>query len=241
MSLRLVRAGEGVVLEVEDTGVGIPADKLDVIFESFQQADSSTTRRYGGTGLGLTITRHLVRAMGGDVKVGSRLGAGATFRCSLPLPGCGAPVAQVDTSGSRERIRRALYVLIAEDNPVNSTVVSRMLQRLGHRAKVVTDGRSAVTEFARGDFDVVFMDWHMPDMDGLAATREIRETLSGASVPILAMTANVLPDQWHRCREAGMDALLAKPLTLSALRRALVDVRTGGLSGERVAITSRAS
>ncbi len=241
VSLRLVLEGDGVALEVEDTGVGIPADKFEVIFESFQQADISTTRRFGGTGLGLTITRHLVQAMGGDVKVESRLGAGTTFRCSLPLPGCDAPAVQIDTSGAQERIRRSLYVLVAEDNPVNSTVVSRMLQRLGHRAKVVTDGRSAVTEFARGDFDVVFMDWHMPDMDGLAATREIRETLSGARVPILAMTANVLPDQWSCCREAGMDALLVKPLTLSALRRALVDVQTGGLSGERGAITSRAS
>ncbi len=241
VSLRLVREGDGVALWVEDTGVGIPADKLDVIFESFQQADSSTTRRFGGTGLGLTITRHLVQAMGGDVKVESRLGVGTTFRCSLPLPGCEAPAVQIDTSGAQERIRRSLYVLVAEDNPVNSTVVSRMLQRLGHRAKVVSDGRSAVTEFARGDFDVVFMDWHMPDMDGLAATREIRETFSGARVPILAMTANVLPDQWGRCREAGMDALLVKPLTLSALRRALVDVQTGGLSGDRAAITSRAS
>jgi signal transduction histidine kinase/ActR/RegA family two-component response regulator len=241
VSLRLVRAGEDIALEVEDTGVGIPADKLDVIFESFQQADISTTRRFGGTGLGLTITRHLVRAMGGDVAVESRVGVGTTFRCRLPLRACEPPTVVADTSGPQDRVRRSLYVLVAEDNPVNSTVVLRMLQRLGHRAKAVADGRSAVAEFARGDFDVIFMDWQMPDMDGLAATVEIRQSVAGARVPILAMTANVLPDQWRRCRDAGMDALLVKPLTLSALRRALVDVQTGGLSGERAAVTSRAS
>jgi signal transduction histidine kinase/CheY-like chemotaxis protein len=223
VSVRLRYAQRALMIEVRDTGVGIASDKLDSIFDAFTQADASTTRQFGGTGLGLTISRELARTMGGDLRVESTLGVGSTFTADLPL----APTEEAEPDTSPNAVPttdRALRVLVAEDNPVNQTVVARMLERLGHAATIVPDGEVALDAWRAGGFDIVLMDWQMPRLDGLEATRRLRaaERAEGrARLPVLAMTANVLSGDRERCLEAGMDDLLGKPVTLVQLRGAL--------------------
>jgi signal transduction histidine kinase/ActR/RegA family two-component response regulator len=209
-------------LEVEDTGIGIPATKLGTIFEAFTQADASTTRRYGGTGLGLTISRSLARAMGGDLSVRSEVGVGSCFTAILALPVDGVEAPASDAPASAERAD-GLRVLVAEDNAVNQLVVQRMLEKLGHRPSLVDDGAAAVETWSKGSYDIVLMDWQMPRVDGLEATRRIREAErgSGERTAILAMTANVLAGDREACLAAGMDDLLGKPVTLARLDEAL--------------------
>jgi signal transduction histidine kinase len=220
-----VRVGwsDGVAqVEVEDTGIGIAGTKLGTIFEAFTQADASTTRRYGGTGLGLTISRSLARAMGGDLAVRSAVGAGSCFTATLALPRAEAPApvaAAFDAGGRLEGLR----VLVAEDNAVNQLVVQRMLEKLGHQPYLVEDGAVAVEAWSKGAYDIVLMDWQMPRLDGLEATRRIRdaERATGRRTSILAMTANVLEGDREACLAAGMDDLLGKPVTLARLEEAL--------------------
>ncbi len=207
------REGEWLVLEVADTGIGIADDALERIFEPFSQAHMATAREHGGTGLGLTISRRLVEMMGGHLAVRSRLGEGTTMTASLPLH----PVPAVpETTGGR--------VLIVEDNPVNQLLVSRQLERLGYDPLVAESGAAALAELERGRFDVVLMDWRMPDLDGLETTRLLRDAERATGrprVPVLGMTANVLQGDRDRCLDAGMDEVIAKPVNLATLGRAL--------------------
>jgi two-component system, sensor histidine kinase and response regulator len=334
-----------------DSGAGIAPDRLDAIFESFTQEDASTTRRYGGTGLGLTITRQLVELMGGSIGVQSARGRGSCFEFDLvvgcaeaehapvqahPLralrivlaeadPACAeamsrklgayagsmlhvasgdaliaramelqerdvvlldpklpgarralaalaatparvvllvatsdptepdlrthpavhatllrpvcadaltalvtraatdAPPEPSATSATSGPQRRSLRVLVAEDNVVNQKLAMAMLERLGHRAVLAADGQQAVTAYEQENFDVVLMDMQMPELDGLQATRAIREieTLRGGHVPIIALTANAMVGDRERCLEAGMDDYLSKPIRRAALDLAL--------------------
>ncbi|MEY4761981.1 MAG: hypothetical protein RLZZ200_1837 [Pseudomonadota bacterium] len=219
---------------VEDTGVGIPADRLDRLFKLFSQVDSSTTRRYGGTGLGLAICARLCEAMDGHISVTSEQGKGSVFRFEVTLPRSGAggrttPSAEV--VAAEPAIDKC--VLVVEDVEANRVVVTHMLSRLGIRYRVAIDGADCLEKLRAGPSpDLVLMDIQMPVMDGLEATRRIRawEAERGsARIPVIALTASVFVAQRERCAEAGMDDVLAKPVTLQALR----DCLTGWLAGAR--------
>ncbi len=218
-----------LVVSVVDTGIGIPADKLETIFEAFQQADVSTTRTYGGTGIGLTISRRLAIALGGTLSAQSVPGEGATFRLEIPLKVCAAADpgdsartgATPSASGPSTRPRLAgRRVLAADDNEVNREVLAEALSRLGVEAVVVVNGREAVEVAGRGGFDAILMDCSMPVLDGYAATREIRamEMIAGRpELPIIALTADVSEGASARWRDSGMSDGLAKPFTLASL------------------------
>lgn len=219
--LRMRTAGDRIEFSVTDEGIGISLEQQARIFDAFTQADSSTTRRYGGTGLGLAISSRLVQMMGGELKVESQSGAGSTFSFSLALRTATAPP-QVSSLEVAEP-SRPMSLLIAEDNVVNRTLLERMMVKAGHRVKAVADGSLAVAAVGVESFDAVLMDVHMPVMDGLEATRIIRqqEARTGRHVPILALTALAIRGDAERCIEAGMDAYLAKPCRREELLAAL--------------------
>ncbi len=225
-----------VKLAVSDTGIGIPSDKQQVIFESFHQADNTSTRRFEGSGLGLAINRSLTQLMGGTIGVRSELGAGSTFWVTLPLfipdmeqlqgvlPST-APHLVVKSRASDERLAEQAtpLVLLVEDNAVNRKVALRLLQRLGCRVDVAVDGSEAVEKTARQRYDAVLMDVHMPVLDGLEATRCIREREKETRVHqvIIAMTASATKEDVNRCLASGMDDYLSKPVRLEVLQQML--------------------
>ena len=215
---------------VRDTGIGIPADRRRAIFDAFTQGDALVARRYGGTGLGLNISSQLAQLMGGTMEVESEVGKGSSFeftaRFGLPSGDEDAPAAveqREDVAPPRTppQPTTSLRVLLAEDNPHNGHAVSSLLRRRGHTVTLVTDGVHAVAavELGSDEFDVVLMDINMPAMDGVEATRAIRriERDSGDHLPIIALTADALPDNRLRCREAGMDAFATKPVNMDEL------------------------
>lgn len=207
-------------IRVRDTGIGIPADKLDRLFRPFSQVDASTNRRFGGTGLGLVICGRLLAMMGGNIRVTSRPGEGSEFDfdflAGVPASDEPLPVPAADSDLSRMRI------LVAEDNYVNQIVTERMLKKLGCTAELVPDGGAAVRRVQQAQFDLVLLDLHMPVMDGLEAARRIRSGfVSGKHLPLVALTASVTLEDREACRQAGMDDYLSKPLSLEALRKVL--------------------
>jgi signal transduction histidine kinase/ActR/RegA family two-component response regulator len=222
-------AGEALSLMVSDTGVGIAPDRVNALFEKFTQADASTTRRYGGTGLGLSICRELASLMGGEIKVESRYGDGSIFIVRLPLAKVGEalapqfaapPAPSPQTEAALPRIR----VLAAEDNSVNQLVLKTLLHQIGVDPHVVDDGAQAVEAWKSAPWDVILMDMQMPVMDGLTATRAIREAeaaMGRARTPIIALTANAMSHQIELCRAAGMDGHVAKPIESARLFAAL--------------------
>ncbi|MGE7199154.1 PAS domain-containing protein [Brevundimonas naejangsanensis] len=222
------RAQEGggwrMRVEVTDTGIGIPSEKIGELFRRFTQADASTTRVYGGTGLGLAISRRLIELMGGEVGVESAPGAGSTFWFEAPLAAATEEgvTARDETDRARKDAMRG-RVLMADDAAANRELVSAILRNLGLEIDTVADGAEAVHAAHSGVYDLVLMDVHMPVMDGLTATREIRRMQAQGErrIPILALTANVQADQVARCLEAGMDGHLAKPIQITELAAAL--------------------
>ncbi len=213
------RRGDTLRLRVVDTGPGIAKEHQARVFEAFEQENSTVQRRFGGTGLGLAITRRVARLMGGDVSLHSELGKGATFELEVPLP---VVVIQhvTNTPARPATAGRSLQVLLAEDDPVNASMTSALLRRLGHRVTVVMDGQACVDASRAEDIDLVLMDVHMPVLDGLEATRAIRERERGTKrhLPIVALTANAMKGDDLRCLSAGMDAYLPKPVTVTALK-----------------------
>lgn len=211
------RVHEGrLILEVADTGIGMSQAVCKRLFEPFVQADTSTTRRFGGTGLGLVISRRLVRSMGGEVTVVSVPGEGSCFSVSLPVVPAAAPPTP---SRIVPVVSVPRSVLVVEDNRVNQVVVVRLLQKLGHQVMVADDGERALKLAAGRQFDVVLMDCHMPVMDGYEATRALRER--GDPTPIFALTAAVTNEDRARCLEAGMTGVLSKPLRIERLAEVL--------------------
>jgi signal transduction histidine kinase/CheY-like chemotaxis protein len=213
-------SGQRLRVEVADTGIGMDDAARARLFMRFSQADSSTTRRFGGTGLGLAICRELVELMGGRIDVMSRPGEGSTFWFEIPCVATTAPDAAAPAEATD--VVRRLRVLVAEDNEVNQFLMGALLTKQGHDFDMVVNGVEAVEAVRRQAYDVVLMDMQMPDMDGVTAAREIR-ALGGryASLPIVAVTANAMADDRERCRAAGMDDHVAKPIDANALAAAL--------------------
>ncbi len=211
--------------EVVDTGIGVAADKQDLLFQKFSQVDSSHARRYGGTGLGLAISRTLIEQMGGTIGMESAAGGGSTFWFELPKAHDGSgcdPAPAADRAPLADDLT-ATRVLVVEDNPVNQRVALAMLHRLGVEAEVASDGATALEMAGIGSYDVILMDCQMPVMDGFEATAAIRalELQGRARTPIVAVTAHAFPDDRQRCLDAGMDDYLAKPMNLADLRTTL--------------------
>ena len=229
--------GEGqlaiVRFKVIDTGIGIPDEDRAIIFERFTQVDSTSTRKFGGTGLGLAICRQLVEAMDGDISVESTYGKGSTFLFTIPLVmGEENALNKAASEKSPEyKITHRLRILLAEDNGVNQMYISTLLRKVGHDVEIAEDGEAAVAALKAaepGDFDVILMDVHMPRMDGVEATRTIRELSDErAKIPIVALTANAMKGDREAYLAKGMDGYVSKPIDVAELGRVLAEL-TGG-------------
>jgi CheY-like chemotaxis protein/nitrogen-specific signal transduction histidine kinase len=253
--VKLAASGSGaandptVRIRVTDTGIGMSPETLERLFSPFTQGDGSTTRRHGGTGLGLVISRRLAEMMEGTLTVTSTPGQGSSFLLTLPLPATepppppgavsrssaldlgslhhdGAGPLPLGSAGRHAAEPRIPHVLVAEDNMINQVVAVSLLAHLGCTVDVASDGREAVRRWSDGAYDLILMDCQMPDMDGYEATRAIRAAESdGARIPIVALTANALAEDRAACLAAGMDDHIAKPVTEQALVNALTLAR----------------
>jgi signal transduction histidine kinase/CheY-like chemotaxis protein len=227
---------EGAVtlhFSVSDTGVGIPPDKIEAIFEAFRQADGSISRNYGGTGLGLTICARLVNLMGGRVWVESEPGQGSIFHFTAVMQeavegsnGNGLGRSVLHQNQPEPASTGPLRILLAEDNAVNQTIMTRMLRKLGHSITVASNGREALASWQDGNFDLVLMDIQMPLMDGFECTAAIRlcDQRRGTHTPIIAVTAHAMKGDEARCLASGMDGYLAKPIRSHDLLAAIAQV-----------------
>ncbi len=204
-------------VEIQDTGVGIPADKLESIFALFSQADNTFVRRFGGMGLGLTLSRQMIELMGGELSVESEVGVGSTFRFRVGVEECVSPDRAPAAPGN------SLRILVVEDNPINARFVLRLLAKLGHQTRLAGNGRIGYEAVQEEKFDLVLMDVQMPEMDGLQATRAIRaaEAPGSAKLPIIALTAHSSSEDRDRCLASGMDDYLTKPLQIPRLKEIL--------------------
>lgn len=227
--------GRRARFEVADTGPGIPAPQLERVFLAFTQADASVAGRFGGSGLGLAISKRLVEAQGGEIGVESAPGRGSRFWFTLPVEE--APPGEERQPGpDRNERPLGLTVLVADDEPVNRALAAALLERQGCRAVAVADGGEALDALAAARFDAVLMDVQMPGLDGLEATRRLRQREEGGArghVPVFAVTAATLAGDRERCLAAGMDGYLIKPLRRDALRAALAGLAAGGAGEAR--------
>ncbi len=219
-----------IEFNVIDTGIGIMKDKLEAIFEEFNQASNLTTREYGGTGLGLTISRQLVRLMEGTISVDSKFGEGSNFCVSLPFGIVKdlkvAPIDDESTKFNKILINNSLNVLLAEDNKMNQIFAREVLLKNNMKVTIVDNGKDAVEEARKTLFDVVLMDLHMPQLDGYEATKQIRLTLKepNCSVPIIALTAAVTKSEIDKSFEAGINDYIAKPFKAETLIKKILQL-----------------
>jgi CheY-like chemotaxis protein len=224
-------AGDELHFAVQDSGIGLSAEGMARLFQSFSQADSSTTRKYGGTGLGLVISKRLAEIMGGTMTAESAgAGQGCTFRFHIQAE---TPAQQTTAAKPTAKTamdpgmatRHPLRILLAEDNVVNQKLALRLLQQMGYRADVASNGLEAIESVERQTYDVVLMDVQMPEMDGLEASRRITAQWPAGQRPrIVAMTANAMQGDREACLAAGMDDYVTKPIRVDALVQALLGV-----------------
>lgn len=218
---------------IEDTGVGMPRDVMERLFRPFEQGDSGVARRYGGTGLGLVISKQIVMAMGSDIHVESHVGKGSTFSFTLRLSeSTASKPSSIPVASMSRRTPQPLTILVVDDLPMNRTVARVMLQRLGYVADFASNGREAIEAVMNTAYDVVFMDLQMPEMSGIEATKCITEQLAGKSMPqIIAMSASVFEEDRAACRAVGMADFIAKPIDLNKLEMLLDRVVINGNDG----------
>ena len=232
-----------------DTGIGIPPEKLDDIFEAFTQAEQSTTRNFGGTGLGLSITKQLAQRLGGEISVVSEPGQGSTFSLTIPLgldlltqphlePGIFKAQSPLRTSATPPSLSGR--ILLAEDNHSNQKLMSILLRRVGLQTIIAEDGLQALDRVHQQKFDLILMDMQMPNMNGFQTTKALRKL--GIDTPIIALTARVLKTDQQECLQAGCDAYLAKPIDhqklYSTLEEYLPGQRDPGQTPEPVEATA---
>ncbi|NOX48840.1 MAG: tetratricopeptide repeat protein, partial [Chlorobi bacterium] len=223
----IIAKGEKVKIgfEVKDTGIGISQLKQKLIFKGFTQVDGSSSRKYGGAGLGLTISKHFVEMMDGEILVKSKKGEGSTFSFQLTLKENKKKVSEDIKAITEEK--KPMHILVAEDNFLNAQVVAAFLKRLGHTSKVVNNGLEALQILTKEEFDAVLMDIEMPKMDGIEATIAIRlgkENIINPDIPIIALTAHALKDYEEKSFKAGMNSYLTKPVDIDKLSEILVAV-----------------
>ena len=217
-----------VRFSIIDTGIGIPEDKLDSIFESFNQASNETTRKYGGTGLGLTITKKLVELQGGEIKVESEIDKGSVFSFSLPFIKDSNSSSDLKNTGKRvldPSFLKGKNILLVEDNELNQLLTVKLFKKWNKEIDVAENGRIAISKVVANDYDIILMDIQMPEMDGNEVTKYIRENLAfdKSQVPIIAMTAHATADEEKKCRQNGMNDYLSKPFDFNVLLEKLFD------------------
>jgi CheY-like chemotaxis protein len=233
------RVGDDCLLRfaVADTGIGIAADRQQIIFNPFVQVDSSTTRQYGGTGLGLAICTRLVSMMNGSMWLDSQLGKGSTFNYTIQVRTANraqlvpAPVGSASHQNASAR-SGSLNILLAEDNAVNQLVMSRLLHKRGHRVVIAENGKLVLERAQSERFDAIFMDLEMPEMDGFEATSALR-AMEEHRIPIIALTAHASSEDRERCLAAGMDGYLSKPIDSSELDAVLAQLSTANCGAWR--------
>lgn len=244
---RLPDSAFNLCVDVTDTGIGVGPEAKSRLFTKFTQADGSMTRKYGGTGLGLAICKQLTEMMGGEIGLVSNPGKGSTFWCTIRCapgdPKKAKPLLWEETEAAKqpETQTRSLHILVAEDNHVNQAVIKAMLLKAGHRTEIVENGLEAVTAVSRNQYDLVLMDQQMPEMDGVTATRKIRELTGDASrIPIIAVTANAMKGDREKYLAAGMTDYVAKPIDPGKLAEAIArqtgadaNMDTAPLAGDR--------
>lgn len=223
----LLAGGAAVEFRVSDTGIGIPQARMAEVFEKFAQLESAKDRRFGGTGLGLAVSRQLAELMGGTLEAESAPGVGSIFRLRLPVTRAAAAAPSADADAAEPSGALDARILAAEDNATNQVILRALLEPLGAQLTLVGDGREAVEAYRAGGFDLVLMDVQMPVTDGVAATREIRQLEAAEGrrrTPIVALSANVMAHQVAEYRAAGMDSVIGKPFEAEALWAALADL-----------------
>ena len=231
VSVRKTAESGELLFAVRDTGIGIATESMGKLFKTFSQVDGSITRRYGGTGLGLVISRQLVEMMGGKMWVESQQGVGSSFSFTMPL---------IPTSGIVQSLSlrpghwRSVSILLAEDDTISRTVTTKLLEEAGHTVMTAINGLEAIEMFAVGSYDVVLMDIQMPKMDGVEATRHIRSTKKGCNIPVIALTAHALAGDRERFLAAGMDEYIAKPLQIEELLDKIASIRQPRLDSLRI-------
>ena len=238
LSLSLAPGADGkinMLLEVADTGAGIPTEKIPLIFEKFTQADSSISRKYGGTGLGLAITKRLVELQGGQIRVESRAGQGSTFTVEIPFeiaPATAPTVVPRQVERPTAPAARSVRLLLVEDNAVNQRVVLAMLRKKDYKIDVANNGQEALEKLERATdpYNLILMDVQMPVLDGLETTRAIRRNAKWNGLPIIAMTAHAMIGDRERCLQAGMNAYVSKPVQQAGLIAVIEEYLASGTS-----------